>query len=86
VQRVAIELGVRGDGGDAHLATGAHDAHGDLAAVGDEDFLQLANLRTRTVILSTGCLSVSSVMSQIAALFEQPKDKIHLKVRALPIN
>jgi hypothetical protein len=39
VQRVAIEFGVDGDGGDAHLSTGAHDAHRDLAAIGDQDFL-----------------------------------------------
>ncbi len=39
VQRVAIEFGVHGDGGDAHLSTGAHDAHRDLAAIGDQDFL-----------------------------------------------
>ncbi len=39
VQRVAVEFGVHGDGGDAHLSTGAHDAHRDLAAIGDQDFL-----------------------------------------------
>ena len=40
VQRVAIELGVDRDGLDAELASGADDAHGDLAAVGDQDLLQ----------------------------------------------
>ncbi|HEX7166286.1 MAG TPA: biotin--[acetyl-CoA-carboxylase] ligase [Acidimicrobiales bacterium] len=30
-------MGVDGDGGDAELTAGAHDAHGDLAPVGDED-------------------------------------------------
>ena len=40
MQRVAVELGVHGDRGDAELAGGARDAHGDLAAVGDEDPLQ----------------------------------------------
>ena len=39
VQRVAVEFGVHGDGGDAHLSTGAHHAHRDLAAIGDQDFL-----------------------------------------------
>ena len=42
VQCVAIELGVDGDGLDAELASGADDAHGDLAAVGDQDLLQHA--------------------------------------------
>ena len=37
VQRVAIRLGIHGDGGDAHLLTGADDAHGNLAAVGDQN-------------------------------------------------
>ena len=40
VQRVAVELGVDGDGGDAELAAGAHDPDGDLAAVGDQDFAE----------------------------------------------
>ena len=35
-----VGLGVDGDGGDAHLAAVAHDAAGDLAAVGDEDLLE----------------------------------------------
>ena len=42
MQGVAVELGVHGDGGDAELTRGADDAHGDLAAVGDEDLLQHA--------------------------------------------
>jgi hypothetical protein len=40
VQGFAVELGVDGDGGDAHLAAGPYDTDGDLAAVGDEDLLQ----------------------------------------------
>ena len=39
VERVAIELAVDGDGLDAELASGADDAHGDLATVGDQDLL-----------------------------------------------
>ena len=50
VQGVAIELGVHGHRADAELASGAHDAHGDLAAVGDEDLLQHAcQCRVRAV-------------------------------------
>ena len=37
VQRVAVELGVDGDERDAELLQRAHDADGDLAAVGDQD-------------------------------------------------
>ena len=40
VQRVRVGLGVDGHGRDAELAAGADDAHGDLAAVGDEDLLE----------------------------------------------
>ena len=40
VQRAAVGLGVDGDGGDAHDAAGAGDAHGDLAAVGDQDLAE----------------------------------------------
>ena len=37
VQRVAVELGVDGNAGDAHLLAGPHHADGYLAAVGDQD-------------------------------------------------
>ena len=40
VQRFAVGLGVDGDGLDAELAAGADDAQGDLAAIGDQDFLE----------------------------------------------
>ena len=40
VQRRAVGFGVDGDGLDAELAAGADHAHGDLAAVGDQDFLE----------------------------------------------
>ena len=38
VQSVAVGLGKHRHGGDAHLLAGADDAHGDLAAVGDQQF------------------------------------------------
>ena len=38
VQGGAIRLAVNGDGRDTELAAGAQDAHGDLAAIGDQDF------------------------------------------------
>ena len=38
VQRITVEVGVDGDGGDAELAARAHDAHRDLSPVGDQDF------------------------------------------------
>ena len=40
VQRLAVGLGVDGDGLDAELAAGANDAQRDLAAIGDQDFLE----------------------------------------------
>jgi len=36
VKRVAVGLAEHGDGLDLQLATGAHDAKRDLAAIGDE--------------------------------------------------
>ncbi len=38
VQRIAIAVGVHGDGTEPHLAAGADHADGDLAAIGDQDF------------------------------------------------
>ena len=40
VPRVAVGLGVDGDGRDAHRARGADHAAGDFAAVGDQDLLE----------------------------------------------
>ena len=40
MERVAVELGVHGDRGDAELAGGSDDTDGDLAPVGDQDLLQ----------------------------------------------
>ena len=37
VERAAVGLGVDGHGRDAHRAAGAGHAHGDLAAVRDQD-------------------------------------------------
>src|SRR5215472_10198423 len=37
MQRVAVEIGVDGNGFDAHGPTTAHDAQGNLAAIGNED-------------------------------------------------
>ena len=37
VQRIPIELGVDGDGGDAHLFERPHDADGDLAPICDQN-------------------------------------------------
>jgi hypothetical protein len=41
MQSGTIGVGVDGDGGDAEFATGADDAKRDLAAIGDEDFLDV---------------------------------------------
>jgi hypothetical protein len=37
VEGVAVEVGVHGNGCDTELAACAHHAHGDLAAIRDED-------------------------------------------------
>ena len=47
VERGAIDVGVDGDGGDAHLVERAGDADGDLAAVRDEDLLEGAGWHGR---------------------------------------
>src|SRR5581483_7108385 len=44
VTRGAIGLRVDGNGLKAVLAAGAHDADGDLSAVGDEDFLEAGHV------------------------------------------
>ena len=40
MHRVAIEFAVHGNRGDSEFASGTNDAHGDLATVGNQDFLQ----------------------------------------------
>ncbi len=38
VQRGAVGFGINGNGGNPHLAAGAHDAAGDFSTVGDKNF------------------------------------------------
>jgi hypothetical protein len=40
VRGVALDLRVDGNGADPHLLEGSRDADGDLAAIGDQDFLE----------------------------------------------
>ena len=40
VQRLAVRVRIDGHRADAHLATGAHHAQGNLAAVGNEDLVE----------------------------------------------
>ena len=47
VQRARVGVGVDGDAADAHAAQRAHDADGDLAAVGDENRCDVALLDVR---------------------------------------
>jgi hypothetical protein len=44
MQRIAIGFGIDGDGLDAHLAGGLDDPAGDLAAIGDQNFLNMSCL------------------------------------------
>src|SRR6476661_5630095 len=57
VDGVAVGVRVDGGGGDPHLATRAHHTDGDLAAVGDEDFLKEFSLHPT---LSKGCPGVTT--------------------------
>src|ERR1035437_6692999 len=43
VEGGAVGVGKDGDAGDAHLAEGADDADGDLAAIGDQDLAEHAD-------------------------------------------
>ena len=36
----AVDVGIDGDGGDAHFAAGGDDAHRDLSPVGDQNLLE----------------------------------------------
>ena len=40
MERGAVDVGIDGDGGDAHFAAGAHDAHRDLSSIGDQNLLE----------------------------------------------
>ena len=40
MERSAVNVGIDSDGGDAHLAAGAYDAHRDLSPVGDQNLLE----------------------------------------------
>ena len=40
MHRVAVGIGIDRDGGDPHLPRRLDDAAGDLAAIGDQDFLE----------------------------------------------
>ncbi len=59
MQGMAVGLGIDGDRFDAHFRAGAHDAHGDFPAVGDQDFLDqvqpLAVGRTPAGVVVVGC-------------------------------
>src|SRR5678816_4614234 len=46
VQRIAIDVAVHGDRLDAHLFTGPDDTTGNLAAIGDQDLLELARIKS----------------------------------------
>src|SRR6185436_8029970 len=51
-----VVLGVREDGADAHLATGAGDADGDFAAVGDEDGVHECRMQNSECRIRSGAI------------------------------
>src|SRR5580700_9547946 len=42
VERGAVDIGIDGDGRDAHLAAGAYDTHCDLSSIGNQNLLEHA--------------------------------------------
>src|ERR1019366_259492 len=50
----AVDVGVDGDGGNAHFAAGADDAHRDLSPVGDQNLLEHSWLNTSRLHTSGG--------------------------------
>jgi hypothetical protein len=46
MQRIAIDVTVNGDRLDAHLLAGPDDATGNLAAIGDQNLLKLARIKS----------------------------------------
>src|SRR5690606_9129364 len=56
VQGVAVDVRVDGDRLDAHLAAGAHHAHRELPAIGDQDLLEHGGLRRLRVRGQSGML------------------------------
>jgi hypothetical protein len=40
MQRIGVGVRIDRDGGDAHAARGANDPASDLAAIGDQDFVE----------------------------------------------
>jgi len=48
VQRGAVSVGIDGHAGNAHLAAGADDAHGNFSPVGDQDFCKQCGLTCGT--------------------------------------
>jgi hypothetical protein len=59
VEGRAVRVRVDGDGGDAEVAAGADHAHGDLAAVRDQDLAEGARARHQQLV-TAGCCRASS--------------------------
>src|SRR3954447_1258463 len=53
VQRIAIDVAVNGDRLDAHLLAGPDDATSNLAAIGYQDLLELARIKSHQKNLAT---------------------------------
>ena len=70
MHRLGIGGGVHRDGRDAHLAAGALDAQRDLAAIGDEDFLEHAmhSRIIRASPYSTGAPLLTRIRVTVPAL------------------
>src|SRR5262249_52893905 len=69
VERVAIDVGENSDGRDAELATRAHDAHGDLAAIGDQD---LGEAHSPNALIRASTNEVSTTSRSTIVAFMKP--------------
>src|ERR1700744_3092633 len=64
---VGVGGGMDRDGGDSHLLAGAVDAERDLAAIGDEDFLEHQARISSDWPNSTGCASAMQISLTVPA-------------------
>ncbi len=61
---VGINFGIYGNSFDAQFFAGAHDAYGDLAAIGDEDFIKHYFSITPVILFLSGSSSPLSIHNQ----------------------
>ena len=78
VDRGTVGVGVDGNGGDAKFAARSHHADGDLAAIGNQDFLE------KLAFQSLSRMSVLFILSLDELLFHPTASKGWLGVTTSP--